>query len=595
MDRLMVDRLVRRPEPPFVVALVAACVSLAVGTVVRAQDVLTSVVSAANTGTTALATFGYNPTGTNGGTIYTAGFGSGGELRRIENVGGTQVVTQMVAQSAWTLFTKGGNPGNGGGQPIPGGLLLNPVAIGTNAAYTLALVSDGGTPTTVSGGRRNDLTQRVYSYNLGTGTAAFASVATQAAFATAAGLASPITTSSNTNLGRQFAYSGDGQALYIADSTATNSYGGIYRVAIANGSVTRLASATDINTEVAVLTAGGTDTILFRGGGTTGNVGGIDKIAYANGTASARTVAVSAATLTDFMETGTAGIVIQAMATGTDGSIYFNNTSQSPDRRAIYNVDPDGDLIKVVSHAERAATFGGSPNSNTLRMQPREVTHPNGFTVTQVLYAEQTPLNLIAGAYDFKPGDFNRDNVVDTSDLAMIRGTVGIRGGPTVSGSAFRFDLNGNNVVDWKDVKILQTFVPSLRDGDANMDLVVDFNDLDLMRDNYYTVGSGTGKTWASGDFASLDPLATTYSGSAADANVVNVVDLQVIANTWLNVLHQPSPTTAEFDTRGYTGQFRLDVIAAFAVVPEPGTVALVLPAAAFALALRRRGRSSRR
>jgi len=266
------DRGSNRFPASLAAALVVACGWVAGAAL--AQDVLTTVVSSANAvaGSSALATFGLDPTGANGGTIYSAGFGNGAELRRIENVGGSQVVTQMVAQSAWTLFLKGGNANNGGGQPLPSGLLLNPVTVAGYAPYTVALMSDGAPATTVSGARRNDLTQKIYTYNLGTGSAAFASVATQAAFATAAGLANPVTTSTSMNVSRQFAYSGDGQALYIADSTAATGYGGLYRVAIASGAVTRLASASDISTEVAVLTAGGTDTILFRGGGSTGNV-----------------------------------------------------------------------------------------------------------------------------------------------------------------------------------------------------------------------------------------------------------------------------------------------------------------------------------
>ncbi|MBJ7408735.1 MAG: hypothetical protein JHD07_37820, partial [Bradyrhizobium sp.] len=77
-----------------------------------AQDVVTVVVPSANAvaGSAALATFGYDPTGANGGTIYSAGFGAGAEIRRITNVDGVQSVTQLVAQAGWTTFLKGGDP-----------------------------------------------------------------------------------------------------------------------------------------------------------------------------------------------------------------------------------------------------------------------------------------------------------------------------------------------------------------------------------------------------------------------------------------------------------------------------------------------------
>jgi hypothetical protein len=572
---------------------VAACSAIAAS----AQDVVTTIVPNANAvaGSAALATFGFDPTGPNGGTIYSAGFGAGAEIRRIANVDGTHVVTQMVAQSAWTTFLKNGDPNNGGGQPLPNGLLLNPVAIGSAAPYTVAVVSDGAAATTVSGTRRNDLTQKIYTYNLGAGTGAFASLVTQAEMATAAGLANPLTSATGINISRQFAYSGDGQAVYIADSTGAAAYGGIYRADLAAGTVSRLLVDTDCNTEVAVLTSGATDTILLRGGGSTGNTGGIDRITFTgtgNGTATTRTMHLSGAMLADFLETSTTDIVTASMASGSDGSVYFNNTDSTPERRGIFRLDSAGRLAKVVSHAERAATLGGSPNSSTLRMQPRAVTHPNGFAVTQILYAESSPLNLIAGAYDFTTGDFDRDNNVDTADLALFKAAVGVRGATAVSAGSYKFDLNGNNVVDWKDVKVLQTFVPTLLDGDANMDLTLDMADLDIIRDNYYTTASGSaGKSWATGDFASLDPLATTYAANAIDANVVNLVDLQVFAGSWLQLLGQSSPTTLELDARGYGGQFRQDVLTAFALVPEPTPLIAALVAGAAMVPLLRNRR----
>jgi len=576
-------------------AILALAASAAVASAVPAQDVLRTVVPTANAvaGSAALATFGFDSTGPNGGTIYSAGFGAGAEIRRIANVDGTQVVTQMVAQSAWTTFLKNGDPNNGGGQPLPNGLLLNPLAIGASAPYTLAVVSDGAAATTVSGSRRNDLTQKIYTYNLGTGTAAFASLVTQAEMAAAAGLANPLTSATSINISRQFAYSGDGQAVYIADSTAATAYGGIYRADLAAGTVSRLLADTDCNTEVAVLTSGTTDTILLRGGGSTGNAGGIDRITSSHGgTATSRAVHLPAATLADFLETSTADIVIASMASGTDGTVYFNNTDSTPERRGIFKLDSAGRLVKVVSHAERAATFGGSPNSSTLRMQPRTVTHPNGFAVAQLLYAESSPLNMIAGAYDFATGDFDRDNDVDVADLVLFKAAVGARGAGAVSAGSYKFDLNGNNAVDWKDVKILQTFLPTLLDGDANMDLSLDLADLDIIRDNYYTSTSGsTGKSWATGDFASLDPLATTYAANAADATVVNLVDLQVFANSWLGLLGQPAPTTIDLDTRGYGGQFRQDVLTAFALVPEPTPLVAALAAGAAIVPLLRHRR----
>jgi hypothetical protein len=116
-------------------------------------------------------------------------------------------------------------------------------------------------------------------------------------------------------------------------------------------------------------------------------------------------------------------------------------------------------------------------------------------------------------------------------------------------------------VVDWHDVKILQQFT-DLLDGDANFDGAVDFLDLDLMAANYYTLPGQAAETWAQGDFASVDPA---YPLDAPDANRVDSVDLDVLARTWLEVLSQPPVTAVDADARGYQGQFRTDLLAAFA------------------------------
>lgn len=495
-----------------------------------AQDVVTSVVSTGNAvfGSAALGGFGYDPTGPNGGTIYTAGFGAGAEIRRVANVDGVQEVTQLVGLSDWSLFMKGGDPNNGGGQPTVAGFLPNPRAIGGAAAFTRIIVSDGGSAVTVSAARRNDLTQRLYAYDLVSGS--FASLVTQAEFATAAGLANPLTTTTAGNLGRQYAFSGDGQAAYIADSTTASAFGGIYRADLAAGTVRRLLADTDAATELAVLSSGGVDTILLRGGASTGNIGGIDRITFDGSTASPRTVHLPATRLADFLETTVNDITTFSMAADAAGTVYFNNTDSSPDRRAILRLDSQGRLSKVVSWAERKATLSGTqnPNANTLRMQPRTVQHPNGFAVTQLLYAESTPLNLIAGAYAFTPGDFDRDNDLDAADLALFRAAVTVRSGSAAGPGGFRFDLTGNDRADWKDVQAIGQFLEYQADpalagrsvptvpitADADLNGVVDFADFRILRTSF----GGAAKSFVQGDFTGDDQ--------------VTLADLQAWVNT---------------------------------------------------------------
>ena len=201
-----------------------------------------------------------------------------------------------------------------------------------------------------------------------------------------------------------------------------------------------------------------------------------------------------------------------------------------------------------------------------------------GFAVNEIIYTDDG-LDAPVGILAFKVGDFDRDNDVDGNDLDLFSAALGTRGMPAESEN-YKFDLNGNAelvfdgedqefkhvsngavVVDWKDVKILQQFA-DISDGDANFDGMLDFLDLDIMSANYFTIAGQTEETWADGDFASIDP---DYAFNAVDANLVDMTDLQVIADTWVNVLSQTPVTETDADTQGYVGQFRDDLLAAFA------------------------------
>jgi autotransporter-associated beta strand protein len=583
-------------------AFLALLLPLVMTASAASQDVVTTVVAngTAVAPSAAIASFGYDPTGPNGGTIYSAAFGAGAEIRQIANVDGSQQVTQLAALSAWTLFMKGGNPNNGGGQPTPAGFLLNTTRVSGASAYTRIIVTDGGgavtsgTPTV----RRNDLTQRVYSYDLTSGS--FASIATQAAFATAAGLANPVGTTTSSNLGRQFAFSGDGQSVYVADSTGAAAFGGIYRVTLESGTVTRLLADTDTATEPAVLSSAGVDTILIRGGASTGNIGGIDRITFNGSTATPRAVHLSAAKLADFLETSGTSITTLSMAADAAGNVYLNNTASPPDRRGIFRLDSEGRLSKVVSQAERKATLvtgTQNPNSSTLRIQPRTVTHPNGFPVTQLLYAESTPLNLIAGAYVFKTGDFNRDDDVDAADLALFRDAVTVRNGPAVGAGSFKFDLNGNDRVDWKDVQVLGQFLDYVPDpalagrvvpaqtitADADLNGLVDFADFRILR----TAFSGTSKSYVQGDFdgddqVTLSDLQAWVNTSGFRSSVVggSVVGTPFDQGEWTTFLASLTAPAVSLDvTSGRKTQFELGyrsvVIASSLAKTGSGTLVL--------------------
>lgn len=112
---------------------------------------------------------------------------------------------------------------------------------------------------------------------------------------------------------------------------------------------------------------------------------------------------------------------------------------------------------------------------------------------------------------------------------------------------------------------VLVRYTPA---GDATLDGIVDFNDLVKLAQNYNTVVSAVSDGWWSrGDF--------TYDG------MVDFNDLVKLAQNYNTALPADSVPGASAD-------FRQDLAAALAQVPEP-SAALVLPAAAIAAHLRRR------
>jgi hypothetical protein len=264
------------------------------------------------------------------------------------------------------------------------------------------------------------------------------------------------------------------------------------------------------------------------------------------------------------------------------GNLYFYEIGTD----GLYLYDTQGRFAKVASEAEHnlfQQSNGYGPNDNFLDIQARTSDAP-GFAVIEIIYQDDA-VDAPVGVLAYRVGDFNRDNSVDADDLALFGEALGTRG-EAATEEEFVFDLNGNAVVvfdpednryehvsggpavvDWKDVKVLQQFT-LLLDGDANLDGAVDFLDLDIVSENYYTNPTQTMETWIDGDFASIDP---DYALDAMDANLVNEVDLAVLAGTWTDVLAQPVPTEMQLMQRGYTQSFIDDVLDAFADMPGVG------------------------
>lgn len=524
----------------------AAALLLATAPALGVIDTLSTVVDAATaTDGASLAAFAYDPSLDR---LFVTSFGASASLRMVENVGGSQVATRMVSEAQWNLFYRNGNPNISVGTPQAGGFLLNPMTIGTGstaiAAYSRAWLVDG--IRVPSSGTDPAQSMRLYQYNLqmvqpnpnpGTipgsppyydGRDVFTTITTLADLNAGAGQAPTNTTS---NISRQFAWSSDGQSIYFNDTS--NQVGGIWRADPSTGAATRLLASGDINTEPAVGQASpGVDRIFFRGTSATGNTAdGVDYIDYDGTSAGAPATLISGLSVRDFLETAAETMQVTAMASDpVDGSLYIcvqgGSATAGTQRRAILRYDALGRLSKVVSHRERDLEFTGvvgtspTPNSNTFRMQPRRISYAPAegvaaFDVTQILYAELSPLNFIAGALVFSPGDFDRDNVVDLADAQALGAALTPRGQLISNDANYRYDITGNDVVDWKDVKTLQQFLPELADGDANFDGVVDVSDLGVLATNW----QGAGATWREADFSGDD--------------LVDVTDLGVLATNW--------------------------------------------------------------
>ncbi|QDU57306.1 hypothetical protein [Aeoliella mucimassa] len=541
---------------------------IASSAVAEIDNLVVLVDSETATGGNAIAAFGYNPTDNS---MFVSGFGAGGQMRKISGIDATPSAEVYVTETELQLYYRDGDPDRGVLTPLQSAIQLNPQAITSGSttipAYSFAVINDNGR-TRVAGGSATDsaATKRFYQYNLEAvdflqgedGRDVYTTLATLEDMQIAAN-----TTSQSSNQGRQGAWSGDGQSLYFADSS-TN-FGGIWKLDPISGDVTQLLIGDrDTNIEPAVRSIDGVDTIYISGASEV-NDGGIDTFTYDGTTVGARTTTVSAATLQDFLElTGDDVADIRSMTSDTSGNIYFNSTDSSPDRRGIFRLDTEGRLSKVVSYAERDLAFtsdglgGEDPNSNTLRMQTRTIEHPTAGTITQIMYAESSPLNLVAGVNAFEPGDFDRNGTLDSTDLSAFSDALTIRGQQIVDEDDYRYDLNGNLAVDWKDVKVLQQFA-DIPTGDTNFDGSLDFDDLDTLDQYYHTNGGVGAETWLAGDIASF---VAGYPADAFDANIVNFADLTSFADSWIHLLGQ---TIDESDlTSRYTGQFLSDALIAF-------------------------------
>ncbi|MEO0529425.1 MAG: dockerin type I domain-containing protein [Planctomycetota bacterium] len=429
--------------------------------------------------------------------------------------------------------------------------------------------------------------------------------------------------SNSTGFGREFAWSSDGQRIYAV--AASSSHGGIYRIDPTRNAndvtgVVRVWADNDsdtnqprIFTEPGVIstsvrnfapgTFGSGDQILVEGSFSGGNAGGIN-VFFDDRSTDQLAAPVPLFTEQEFRSfadyysngpnaTGTQVDSVPryfAVAGDDEGNVYFYETQTD----GLFRYDTQGRFVKLASEREQdlfQLSRGSGTASDEIGSLRIRTSNEPGFSVPEVLYADNE-LDAPVGVLAYLPGDFDRDNDLDADDLDLFSAAIGLRN--TAADDEFvRFDLNGNEVaslvfdenndpvlnslgeqrishtnnqgvvVDWKDVKILQQFA-EFPNGDTNFDGALDLTDLQTMAANYFTEPGQAAETWIDGDFASVDP---DYLFTAPDANLVNEVDLAVIADAWLNDLGQPAPDEATLNGL-FSGQFLADVVAAFSGGP---------------------------
>lgn len=520
------------------------------------------VASGTATGTTAsgsvitLGTYAYDAAND---AFYTMGYSSSGQLLKITKdssgqynqveveVSPAQFLAweQSLAASAYPTATLGS------ASPTISGILVNP-----NGGSAL-LVS--ATNVTVNGTKTPSVSPRFYSYNLqqsqvADATDVFSSVATLGQINAASGIST--STATTTNISRQFAWAPDKVSVYYNDAAST--FSGLYKLNTSTGAITKIISGTGYYAEVSTSQISSSVDRIYTNSIASGNTGGIDYVDYDNATSTASDVKtlVSAAAIKEFLELPDTASLTNVIATATDsaGNVYFTVNGGSTTSRALLKLDTEGRISKVLSNSERAEVFGSSIYTVPMRLQTRTTSYTNAngetFDVTQVMYAELTGVNAVAGAYVFKVGDYNLDNSLTTADLADLHSAIHSAGVSSTDSSYYLYDLNGNGTFSYKDIKIAQEFL-KFGDADANLDGVVDFSDFQILQNNY---GLSDAVTFIDGDF----------NGDG----IVDFSDFQILQNSYGYIDSLLIAADATLDLTALPASLQ--------AVPEPATAAML-------------------
>jgi hypothetical protein len=471
-------------------------------------------------------------------------------IRRITNVSTAPVATTVLTDTQLNTWLQRGENRTGSG--LPQGLAFNPTQIGSISAGGNLWIADVATISPNDGSTASSVNNdpaacaRIYRYNLQdvptSGATLFDNVnqvltplVSKADKQNAAGQ-TPST--AGDAIWRQPTFSPDGQSLYAVDSGTVMP--GIYRMSPLNpGVVTRVTDKTvSVFSEVAVVKVGALDRIYFRSSNNPNALTYVDHNPATNAT-SAETVALSLTDLQNFMESsGT--FVVNSVVADTAGNLYVAVSTGSGVSAVgrLLRLDTSGRLSKVTTREERASGMGLSPTTpaaSMQRMQLYSFNHPTAGAITRITSDEV--LYGISVSNVFKPCDFNRDGLENAADMALFKSKLGTIGTPSLLADA-RYDMNGNGSINYKDVKILQSFY-GFRNGDANLDRKVDTIDFNNLAGNF---GKPSQAVWTEGDF---------------DGNeIVDSIDFNTLAANY--------------------GQLPLNAPALGTAVPEPASISLL-------------------
>ncbi len=297
------------------------------------------------------------------------------------------------------------------------------------------------------------------------------------------------------NIGRQFAFSSDGQSVYFTDTNADV----LWKMNAATGALTAAFQTGGSNTEPAVVHssirnfgAGTGDQILLEGKNF--NVGGINFVVDNGSGVFTEHVLLEGDRLREFIGLNPdATISVRSIASDAEGNIYFyENSTQS-----IFMLDTEGRLIAVRNQAQ-AYEFNKqhgstSTSGSSLRLQAIAGEHETAGSITQLLF-QSVAAKSIGGVYVFKPMDLDRDGQVTLADVLFFQTQYDRTTVPVIAdGQAYldyiKADLTGDSElngtsnatglkapsVTFADVKALWQFV---QPGDADVNGKVDALDL---------------------------------------------------------------------------------------------------------------------